>query len=351
LYLIVLFVCLLFIVFNYNAEPHIFNFSYTSESKYENPGAEGVNFDLNRDLMVFLHIQKTGGSDFDRNFIKHVQIYDQNLKRWHKACKNLSTSVSYDTFQARKVKFKKYECKSESSKQNWYFSRQTFGWVCGLHADYTQLKHCVPKMYPKLEESSIKYFTILRDPIKRYLSEWLHVKRGATWIRRSAHNQSSFSQSCLNDLYKQCFMNQTNWPNVTLEEFIDCKFNLASNRQTRMLAFYDSKFSACDLFSTNQNNEQLIYEKAIETLDSISFFALNEFQYLSKNLFEKTFRSKLKFDIDFSQTNASLSENVYKELNVDLKKKIEIKNSFDLKLYKYAVNLFFKRLKEYKILY
>jgi len=26
------------------------------------------------------------------------------------------------------------------------------------------------------------YFTILRDPIQRYLSEWKHVQRGSTWL-------------------------------------------------------------------------------------------------------------------------------------------------------------------------
>ena len=26
------------------------------------------------------------------------------------------------------------------------------------------------------------YLTILREPISRYLSEWRHVRRGATWI-------------------------------------------------------------------------------------------------------------------------------------------------------------------------
>ena len=26
------------------------------------------------------------------------------------------------------------------------------------------------------------YITMLRDPVARYLSEWMHVARGATWI-------------------------------------------------------------------------------------------------------------------------------------------------------------------------
>jgi len=26
------------------------------------------------------------------------------------------------------------------------------------------------------------YFTILRDPVQRYISEWKHVQRGSTWI-------------------------------------------------------------------------------------------------------------------------------------------------------------------------
>ena len=26
------------------------------------------------------------------------------------------------------------------------------------------------------------YFTVLRDPVQRYISEWKHVQRGSTWI-------------------------------------------------------------------------------------------------------------------------------------------------------------------------
>ena len=129
-------------------------------------------------------------------------------------------------FLNKKVKFKKYKC--QQINHTWYFSRQTFGWICGLHPGYTELKSCVKKFYPYIKnENDFKFFTILREPIKRYISEWQHVRRGATWKSRK-------NKKCLNK-YEKCFeKNRNNWQNVSLTEFINCKFNLANNRQTRL---------------------------------------------------------------------------------------------------------------------
>lgn len=139
-------------------------------------------FNLNRDVLVFVHIQKTGGSNFDRYLIKNL-LNKNNQSKWEQAC--TLKSVLIDKSQKKK-KFTKFVCARKnliSGEPNWYFSRQTFGWICGLHPDYTELKRCVPRFYKNVKIENIKYFTILRDPVKRYISEWKHVSKGATWKR------------------------------------------------------------------------------------------------------------------------------------------------------------------------
>lgn len=69
--------------------------------------------------------------------------------------------------------------------ENWLFSRYSTGWKCGLHADWTELTGCVDQELDKNEGETAKrryfYITLLRSPIPRYLSEFRHVQRGATW--------------------------------------------------------------------------------------------------------------------------------------------------------------------------
>src|SRR5881398_2289538 len=70
-------------------------------------------------------------------------------------------------------------------RENWLFSRYSTGWKCGLHADWTELTNCVDTELNKIEGEGIKrryfYVTIIKDPVARYLSEFKHVQRGATW--------------------------------------------------------------------------------------------------------------------------------------------------------------------------
>lgn len=59
-----------------------------------------------------------------------------------------------------------------------------------MHADWTELTSCVDQELDKNEGETAKrryfYITLLREPISRYLSEWRHVQRGATW-KNSRH--------------------------------------------------------------------------------------------------------------------------------------------------------------------
>lgn len=112
-------------------------------SKSSNPGLsyddvlnENFQFDMNaHDVMVFLHIQKTGGTSFGRHLVQ-----DLDLQR---PC----------TCQRRR---KRCYCFRPNRNENWLFSRYSTGWKCGLHADWTELTSCVDSELDKNEGDAVK---------------------------------------------------------------------------------------------------------------------------------------------------------------------------------------------------
>lgn len=83
-----------------------------------------VDFDINGDdLIVFLHIQKTGGTTFGRHLVRNIQL--------EQPCEC-------------RVGQKKCTCHRPGKRETWLFSRFSTGWSCGLHADWTELTSCVP---------------------------------------------------------------------------------------------------------------------------------------------------------------------------------------------------------------
>lgn len=73
------------------------------------------------------------------------------------------------------------------------------------------------------------YITLLRDPVSRYLSEWRHVQRGATW-KTSLHMCDGRTPTP--EELPSCYEG-SDWSGCTLQQFMDCPYNLANNRQVR----------------------------------------------------------------------------------------------------------------------
>lgn len=167
-------------------------------NNYLNPGLsyeevlnDDFQFDMDaHDVMVFLHIQKTGGTSFGKHLVR-----DLDLKR---PCEC-------------QQKRKRCYCFRTHRNENWLFSRYTTGWKCGLHADWTELTSCVDQELDKNEGETAKrryfYITMLRQPIVRYLSEFRHVQRGATW--KSARHWCLGRQATINEL-PPCYNGELN---------------------------------------------------------------------------------------------------------------------------------------------
>ncbi|XP_028742918.1 heparan-sulfate 6-O-sulfotransferase 2 isoform X2 [Peromyscus leucopus] len=309
-----------------------------------------VDFDINGDdLIVFLHIQKTGGTTFGRHLVRNIQL--------EQPCEC-------------RVGQKKCTCHRPGKRETWLFSRFSTGWSCGLHADWTELTSCVPavvdgKRDARLRPSSkdrwgssnfnsganspsstktrsttksgknFHYITILRDPVSRYLSEWRHVQRGATW-KASLHVCDGRPPT--SEELPSCYTGD-DWSGCPLKEFMDCPYNLANNRQVRMLS--DLTLVGCynlSVMPEKQRNKVLL-ESAKSNLKHMAFFGLTEFQRKTQYLFEKTFN--MNFISPFTQYNTTRASSV--EINEEIQKRIEGLNFLDMELYSYAKDLFLQR--------
>ncbi|KAM6143686.1 heparan-sulfate 6-O-sulfotransferase 2 isoform 2-T2 [Erethizon dorsatum] len=308
-----------------------------------------VDFDIKGDdLIVFLHIQKTGGTTFGRHLVRNIQL--------EQPCEC-------------RVGQKKCTCHRPGKRETWLFSRFSTGWSCGLHADWTELTSCVPavvdgKRDARLRPSSkdrrgspntnpganspstkarntsksgknFHYITILRDPVSRYLSEWRHVQRGATW-KASLHVCDGRPPT--SEELPSCYTGD-DWSGCPLREFMDCPYNLANNRQVRMLS--DLTLVGCynlSVMPEKQRNKVLL-ESAKSNLKHMAFFGLTEFQRKTQYLFEKTFN--MNFISPFTQYNTTRASSV--EINEDIQKRIEGLNFLDMELYSYAKDLFLQR--------
>lgn len=199
------------------------------------------------------------------------------------------------------------------------------------------------------------YATLLREPISRFLSEYLHTLRGATWLSErfscSKARQLRNQTACWTSKYSPriSFIDSSmifSSSDTNLTDFIFCPFNPAINRQTRML----SSASSMNCLSSSFTYSDLVdLSTAKKNLQSMEFFGLTEHLHLSQRLFERTsfcqvvshcsFQSYLEQDFSNNQTRNYVQENLSE---IDRKHLQQI-NSDDLELYQFAKNLFFQR--------
>ncbi|KAG0724160.1 Heparan-sulfate 6-O-sulfotransferase 2 [Chionoecetes opilio] len=284
---------------------------------FEDVVSRDFQFDIeDHDVIVFLHIQKTGGTTFGKHLVGDLDLARQCECR-------------------RRVK-KRCTClrPGRNSFETWLFSRHSTGWKCGLHADWTELTSCVDDVMDKLEDNEIKrryfYITMLRHPVYRFLSEFHHVGRGATW--RNARLLCQGRHATKEEM-PSCYQTET-WENVTLDEFMGCKSNLAINRQTRMLA--DLSLVGCYNTSmmTSEERGRIMLLSAKNNLKKMAFFGLTEEQEISQYLFEVTFN--LKFRVRFKQYNQTITDIAIKDIDTESARRVEELNFLDMELYKYA---------------
>lgn len=183
---------------------------------------------------------------------------------------------------------------------------------------------------------------MLREPVARFLSEFRHVQRGATW--KTSRHLCQGRPPTLKEL-PLCFSGE-DWRDVSLKEFMDCSSNLAINRQTRMLA--DLTLVGCYNMSamSKKDRDILMLASAKENLRKMAFFGLCEYQKISQYLFESTFH--LHFLQSFHQLNETHGSQARIAVTEDAIRLIRKLNYLDVQLYEYATDLLHQRFQVMK---
>lgn len=295
---------------------------FRSRLSFDDMLRDDFEFDMKgSDVMVFLHIQKTGGTVFGRHLVHDLDLQKPcECEKGRKRCKCF---------------------RPDSDGKLWLFSRYSTGWKCGLHADWTELTSCVDAAMDRTEKTSAKrryfYITLLREPVARFLSEFRHVQRGATW--KGARHWCGGRPATVHEL-PPCYTSN-DWSDVTLQEFISCGSNLAINRQTRMLA--DLSLVGCYNRSAfpQEKRDLLLLASAQENLRRMAFFGLCEQQRRSQYVFERTFH--LHFLRPFTQIKEMHSSAALGAISPADLARIRRLNYLDVQLYEYAKGLMEKR--------
>jgi len=306
---------------------------------------ENFQFDYaGNDVMVFLHIQKTGGTTFGKHLVKDIDLTKPcqcHKGRWG----------TNKQFYTKKLRCDCFRPGNKQVKKQWLFSRYSTGWKCGLHPDWTELVACVDDYLKGLEggEAARRYFyiTFLREPVARYLSEYRHVKRGATW-KTAEHKCGGRSWS--KDIPK-CYEDDEDyedgdWSDVELAEFMACEDNLAVNRQVRMLADLDLVGCYNKSSMPRLQRDALMLASAKTNLERMAYFGLTEEQRISQYMFEETFN--LQFKVIFENYNDTHSSRTREKLEDRVIERIRVINSLDVELYQFALKLLKDRFSRMK---
>lgn len=306
------------------------------------------------DTLVMIHIQKTGGTEF----LRHLVTVARNGEYLCRISDKMKRSIVMKRRLPREGKGKTGKRKNltlcprdplHPSAEQWLVSEKTMRWICGLHASYTEYRSCLPKLNSTKFNWNRKlhYAVFLRHPVLRYVSEFLHVQRNATWAARHFCNGQPVSLLDMPPCYPG-YYNRVPWPNLTISSFVSCESNWANNRQTLMLADLEAVGCFDKHYLSKEDREQIILETAKKNLKSIAFFGLTEYMNESCSLFENQFGVQFRIRPPVRNLSDIHSGPMLPKLwsHATLFDTILRVNHMDMELYRFALDLFSNRARE-----
>ena len=322
----------------------------------ENSGRTNSKFHFDphgNDSLVMIHIQKTGGREFRQYLVtvKRGSKYLCNISREMKKIVEAKKLIPATTTRWKTVSCPRYSGKFQ--KEQWLISEKTMGWICGVHPSYTEYRNCLPqlKLAKYNKNRNLHYAVFLRHPILRYISEYLHFHRNATWAARHYCKGKLVPLEDVPPCYPG-FYDNLPWPNLTLSKFLSCESNWANNRQTLMLADIEEVNCFDRKSISKEERDQRLLESAKKNLESFAFFGITEYMDESLRMFEDHFNMKFPSrlptrnlsDLYFGSMVLTLLQNpAYVE-------EIRQVNSLDMALYKHALKLFNERARRMGIM-
>ena len=184
----------------------------------------------------------------------------------------------------------------------------------------------------------------------RYISEWnVVVNRGSNWDWTSMycadfHPVYGHVERCPFRKIQTEARKHRHKPNITFDYFMECPGNLATNRQTRMLANRTAlQCNSVNSSATLETMQRRMLQSAKRNLAQLHYFGLTEHQKENQILFENTFGVKFRKPglVQLNSTAQSLKY-IIKKHQLERLKKL---NSLDIELYHFGKKIFFSRLK------
>ena len=314
---------------------------------------ENFSFDPDgRDSLVFIHIPKTGGS----NFLRHLVTLERETAE-PLCIESIATQsrkkerVSQRAFCPKQRGFG-YDTSMKTGNP-WLISEKTLGWYCGLHPFYSEYKSCISletkkaKYARKFDPTCTFHFaTMLRHPILRFISEYLHVQRGATFSYRHMCKEQEVRDHEMPPCYPG-FYDHEAWVNVTLSKFLSCESNWANNRQTLSIADLETVDCFNKKTLPHEERERRLLQSGMDNLRKFAFFGITEYQVESALLFEHTFRLTFRSKVEQKPAGKLHSAPMLNTLwnTASVYDRIAKANHLDMQLYEYALELFTSRLK------
>lgn len=338
-----------------------------------------VNWTKGSNILVFLHIQRTAGKSFLYSIGSATQ-YNKSLctlivtsnditnitnlpKSWRLLCPianaayyptNSSTAHLQwwpHTIKPLTLKELRKQRRMKPLPEMWFLSEVTYQWPCGIHSFLTAMLPCIEKLYIKRygnRQREYHYFTILRHPVFRYLSEYIYTRQGkANWdiVTGVKHCTGALSERTVPECYPGIYRRHP-WYDVSLKTFISCPHNWANNRQVWMLA--DLKHLQCGTNNRSHLNrvefENSLLESAKKRLESMAFFGIADYLRESSLLFQYRFNVNL---LSLPTDSVHVPNEIVDVVLSDKKlfDKIVQLNRLDMMLYNHSLNLFRERLK------
>lgn len=350
------------------------------------------------DTTVYLHIQKTGGSAFLEHLVTaqipfrgyshpnklpfparvagselHHQRGDWRTS-WIPLCKTSPTGgwtrdVSY-LGNGSTVDINHEICPRDWKHlkgETWLVSEKTTAWNCGVHAFYADFKRCLsnPTVFNLKakrksgrvallsKQNRFHYVVLLRHPLLRYISEYMHVSRGACWKRnfvcngKVVKNRKPPTFGCPEHFQCDHKRVAVSLIKLTLERFAKCQDSWSVNRMTVSLADHEEATCWNKTRYTRKERDQLLLASAKSNLLNFSYFGINEFPLDSGALFEETFGVVLRNPIQNLSPVESKAGQFLESLKADkyLCKQVIDNNRLDMELYEYALDIFNSRMR------